>query len=570
MTSDARRLFFELPLLRREFVALLRTRRAFWLLFFSLVVAGTLTLLFWTELEGQRTLLRTARVERLFAIFMILQLVVATLIVPAFAATAICGEREAKTADMLYTTLLSPLSIVFSKWLSATGYIAILLVAGSPIVSALYLLGGISWDGVVHGYALTLLTVGVAGITCLAASVRSEQTSQAVVRGMAGTIFWNGVFGVLCCLGLVIVKKLFDVGPVAPQPYLQGIMATLTPFYSLAEATLTGIPALPTPLGSYWQGYLVYMSIVGLTHLFYLLWRVRSPESIAAVRGSKKKNNKKNNHVRPQTRFSASLVNLLDGIPAVPLNPLLVREIRHDVLSRLWIRRVLFWVPLAIFVAFALYNHSFEVRLAAPAITSVLFFLLLIPSIPAASLPRELERGTLDSLRSTLLTPRQIVLAKYSAGVFAGSGVLAAAFVFAFGAAILRLSTRPDYPVGLALAGALSVPTFTLLFYCAVGTLASVLAQRSLPALLMTYGTGLFLHLGFPLLLLLAHEINLFSFPRSGEGFIAATNAFVAAVQVLDWRSRHEPYGFLIFHGGGTILALVSAVQILKRRDTAR
>ena len=54
----------------------------------------------------------------------------ALLVVPAFTAGAVAGERERHTFELLYTTPLSPFSIVAGKVIASTGYLLLLLVAG--------------------------------------------------------------------------------------------------------------------------------------------------------------------------------------------------------------------------------------------------------------------------------------------------------------------------------------------------------------------------------------------------------------------------------------------------------
>ena len=427
----------------------------------------------------------------------------------------------------------------------------------------------LSLDATEPGIAglVTLITVGVTGLICLAASMRSEQTSQAVFRGLVGTFFWNGTLGALLGIGLVLAQNRLGlgIGFVEARYYSSNIFATLSPFYSLTESASGIWPRALMPLSSPWPGSLIYMGVVGTSQLLYLLRHVRSPETVTAARRARIRNRPRQHR---QTWLTSVLVHLLDRGGSSPLNPLLAREIRYESLSQLWIRRVLFWAPLTIFLGFAVSNGSLRLRLSTPTITAILLFVLLLPALTAASLPREFERRTLDSIRSTLLTPRQIVLAKYFAGVHSGLGVLGAVFVAVAVAIVVHIIQRPDSTVVRPLLGALAIPTLTLLFYCAVGTLASVLARRSLSALFLTYATGLFLHLGLPATLVVLRNLGFRHLPQ--DSMVGATNTMVAALTSAGWLRENDPLpGFLLFHSIATVTALVLAVRIFKRRYNA-
>ena len=75
---------------------------------------------------------------------MIVQVILVTLIGPAFTAGSISGEKERQTYDLLRTTLLSAHSFVGGKLLSALSYVFLLLLAAVPLLSIAFMLGGVS------------------------------------------------------------------------------------------------------------------------------------------------------------------------------------------------------------------------------------------------------------------------------------------------------------------------------------------------------------------------------------------------------------------------------------------
>src|SRR5262249_29286817 len=97
---------FGLALIRRELIGLLRTPRAFWLLVVIVGFSGLLPIFNWpTNGSFKRAFSPT---PLLLTFFLNVQLTLALLVIPAFTAGAISGERERGTYDLLYSTLLSP------------------------------------------------------------------------------------------------------------------------------------------------------------------------------------------------------------------------------------------------------------------------------------------------------------------------------------------------------------------------------------------------------------------------------------------------------------------------------
>ena len=91
----------EFPLLKRELVGLLRTRRAFWLLISAVAISSVVLLLTWPnfwESAPQDPHRNAAR----FRDFILTQLIVSLLFTPAFTATAFTVEREERTFELLY------------------------------------------------------------------------------------------------------------------------------------------------------------------------------------------------------------------------------------------------------------------------------------------------------------------------------------------------------------------------------------------------------------------------------------------------------------------------------------
>ncbi len=197
------------PVLRRELRVRMRGRRAFvvlgaYLLLIGAIVFGIQRILVADE-SGSR--LQSFQVgQLLFAAFTLVEMSLLALIAPALTATAISGEREGGTFDLLRATPVRAHTIVWGKLLAALGYAGLLIVASIPIASAVFLFGGISPEDVWAAFILlvvTTVTFGLLGLFCSAlvrstglASVLAYVLTVAIVVGSVGTyIFLDAIDG---------------------------------------------------------------------------------------------------------------------------------------------------------------------------------------------------------------------------------------------------------------------------------------------------------------------------------------------------------------------------------------
>lgn len=134
-----------LAILRRELIAILRTRKAFALQLGVAICFVLLIALRWptdgrVDLSGERS----GQVFRLFSYGL---LAAVALLAPVFPATSIVMERRRGTLALLLNSPLKAWAIYGGKWLGVFGFIALLLVLTLPAAAACYAMGGISLSG---------------------------------------------------------------------------------------------------------------------------------------------------------------------------------------------------------------------------------------------------------------------------------------------------------------------------------------------------------------------------------------------------------------------------------------
>src|SRR5262245_8274587 len=128
------------PIIGREFIAVVRTRKAVLLLVTVAVASSALVLLRWpsdalVDLEGHQS----RHVFRLFGYGM---LVTVLLLTPVFPAASIVREKNEGTLALLLNSPLSSLSIYLGKLLGSLGFLALVLATSFPAAAALTGMGG--------------------------------------------------------------------------------------------------------------------------------------------------------------------------------------------------------------------------------------------------------------------------------------------------------------------------------------------------------------------------------------------------------------------------------------------
>lgn len=102
-----------------------------------------------------------------YNVIALFQFILLMLIVPALTATAISGERERQTLDLLLCSGISTWSVITGKLIVSIAHIMFLVVASLPVLGMVFLFGGISFGEIMLlflYYAVTALMAASLGI----------------------------------------------------------------------------------------------------------------------------------------------------------------------------------------------------------------------------------------------------------------------------------------------------------------------------------------------------------------------------------------------------------------------
>lgn len=186
-------------LLTKELRTRLRSERTVWVMVIYILL---LVLIGWgyLSLSGYNLNNLSMIGSVLYTLLAMVQLALLIFITPAFTSTAINGEKERQTFDLLLCSRLSSFSLVVGKMLAGLTNSLLLIAASIPVFSLVLFFGGISPAEMLLAlliYVVTALVVGSFGLFCSTVFKRpSLSTSITYVL----TLAW-----VLVPLGLMYV-----------------------------------------------------------------------------------------------------------------------------------------------------------------------------------------------------------------------------------------------------------------------------------------------------------------------------------------------------------------------------
>lgn len=182
------------PIIRKELKIAVRRKKILWGL---IAYEGILIYIFSKALSVLRGM-SIGRYQDFFGnlivpLIMIAQIGMTALAIPVMTASSISGERERQTFDIMLTTCLSPMEIVFGKVFSAIVEFMLYVAAGIPITVFAYVRGGLSvWIPLLLFVVIFVFAVflGSIGVFC-----------SSVSRKSATSILWTfGLCFAICFL----------------------------------------------------------------------------------------------------------------------------------------------------------------------------------------------------------------------------------------------------------------------------------------------------------------------------------------------------------------------------------
>jgi ABC-type transport system involved in multi-copper enzyme maturation permease subunit len=219
--------------------------------------------------------------QALYAAIANLSLFFVVFLTPALTAAAISSEHEKLTLEMLQATPLAAHTILMGKLVSTAGYIFLLLFAAVPIVSLIFVFGGVVLTDLLLAALVIWTTAITFGMIGLFFSAWRKRTIQAIVLSylvilimIGGTyalyIFWGIVLQDFPPRFILVVNPFSALASVLSMGgYQAGVSGVFSFLAGLGPALITGDPTLFQQSRPLWHYTLAFD--IGLSTVLYLL-----------------------------------------------------------------------------------------------------------------------------------------------------------------------------------------------------------------------------------------------------------------------------------------------------------
>ena len=117
----------------------------------------------------------------LYPALAITQIIILGVVVPVRTASAISGEKERQTFDIMMTTSMTGFSVIMGKVLTAMIQSMFYVVAGLPIVALAFVIGGLSWSNLFWFLAVAVLVSFFSASIGIMCSSICKKTISAVI-----------------------------------------------------------------------------------------------------------------------------------------------------------------------------------------------------------------------------------------------------------------------------------------------------------------------------------------------------------------------------------------------------
>ena len=510
------------PIIERELIGLLRTRKAMVLQVCLVVVLALLVVLRW---PGEaRVELSGARSQQVFCLFGYGLLTLLVLLAPAPAAASIVREKNRGTLALLFNSPMRPWSIYFGKLIGVSGFVLLLLVTSVPAAAACYAMGGVSLLG------------GLAGLYAILALAAVQYTTL----GLLVSSYANSTDAALrITYGLVLLLAVVTMGP---HLFLQG-QSGLYPDLAEWLRCLSPVPAVMELLGHGDVGSQGLISASSIPSRYAL--SALGMAALAMVWTMARMNHTMLDRARPQgvitderpllERLLRRVIFLVDPQRRTPqigplVNPVMVKEFRTRRFGRShWMLRLVAAcavASLALTYAATMGTLDWGVETIGGimVLLQIALIVLLTPSLAAGLISSERESGGWDLLRMTPLRTTTILSGK----LLSVTTTLVLALLATLPGYLVMTWIRPEMwgQILQVLISLASMAVFAILLSTAVGSLF----RRTAPATTTAYALLVGLCAG-TMLVWLARDAP---FGHSTVEAVLTTNPLAASLSVID------------------------------------
>lgn len=178
------------PIFQREVSAAVRDPRILFFIVGFLAILSSILMLLWPS-SGLFSVADAGSMQ-IFTIFLMSNLTLIILLVPALTSSAITSERENKSYDLLFTSLLTPGEILRGKLFASLALILLVVLVSMPIAALCALSGGVGPLLLCRAYAVIAMSAFTYGLIGLAVSACCQRTMTSLLVAYGLVILFAG------------------------------------------------------------------------------------------------------------------------------------------------------------------------------------------------------------------------------------------------------------------------------------------------------------------------------------------------------------------------------------------
>ena len=291
------------PIVKKDLRVLSRSMKIAWGIFaYEAVLAIVFLFAIWLIFEEFSGYGYSSNYEAFVSLFPVIsgiEFCIIALLMPILTATAISGEKERQTFDILLTTVMTPRAIIRGKVGSAVIRVMVFMIASIPLMALSFTIGGLSWFYLLITIIAFLIFAILTGSFGIFASTLTKKSITAIIL----TYVFYFVFGNMSVIPTIITLLAGSSGMDVAYIMLINPVAAIIAMFGLM---IGGQELFPNnPLG-FWSGW-GWLIISAATMIgFSILFQELAARRIDPLRGyvvgkNKKKEGISLKRTQPQT-----------------------------------------------------------------------------------------------------------------------------------------------------------------------------------------------------------------------------------------------------------------------------
>lgn len=268
-----------LALLTKEMRTRLRRERVIWLMVVYVLILGLIGVVVVNNAGTAFNNNPSNIGPTLYYLLAIMQLLLIIFATPAFTASAINGEKERQTFDLLMCSQLTGFTLVMGKLIAGLSTVLLLIASSVPLFSLLLFFGGVSplqMLKLLLVYIITAILVGTFGMFCSACF--RQPVLSTVVAYLASLLWFASPLAIL-----FFWRLLANQYPSSSQYAYIFIWWPFATVDSVANGTLLG----PKPVVPQWILYSILSVLISCLFLVLSVYTAKPNAARSGIRNRK-------------------------------------------------------------------------------------------------------------------------------------------------------------------------------------------------------------------------------------------------------------------------------------------